>query len=189
MQTPPDQLLVLPEEDGDTSSIKGKGDPKSSGRRINLVNKKDVDDSAIFYNQNKDKVPPLSPEQRLRLVRKNFWCLLPQTWWIAFLIHLDKSTLSQASTMGIFDDVQMTKNEYNNLFVVFYTGYLVALWLGAALAQRIGHKFFIVGSLMLWALLLGLHPIVKTGKELMALRFFLGMVSLPYEILKYLGLC
>ena len=37
--------------------------------------------------------------------------------------------------MGIFKDVEMTKNEYNELFVVFYTGYLIALWPGAALSQ------------------------------------------------------
>lgn len=47
------------------------------------------------------------------------------------MVHLDKSTLSQAGTMGIFKDVEMTQNEYNELFILFYAGYLVALWPGA----------------------------------------------------------
>ncbi|KAK7453067.1 hypothetical protein CaCOL14_005087 [Colletotrichum acutatum] len=141
------------------------------------VTKGEVDDTTIFYNLNKDKVGNLAPEAEKRLVRKNFWFLLGQTWWIAFLIHLDKSTLSQASTMGIFKDVEMTKKQYNDLFVVFYTGYLVALWPGAWLSQRTGQKQFIVGSLLLWAFLLGMHPLAKTGKQLMALRFILGMTE------------
>lgn len=142
-----------------------------------IVTKQDVDDSTVFYNQHKDSVFPLDEAGVKRLNRKNFWFLLTQTWWIAFLIHLDKSTLSQASTMGLFKDVNITKNQYNDLFVLFYVGYLIALWPGAALAQHIGHKYFITGSLFLWALLLGMHPLVKTGGQMMALRFLLGMVS------------
>ncbi|KAJ5282670.1 hypothetical protein N7497_002166, partial [Penicillium chrysogenum] len=144
-----------------------------------VVDVRDADDTTYFYNTNKDKVGPLTPEAEGRLVRKNFWCLLSQTWWISFLIHLDKSTLSQASTMGLFEDVHMSKekNEFNHLFVLFYAGYLVALWPGAWISQRVGHKYFITGSLFLWALLLGIHPAVKTGKQMMAVRFLLGMTE------------
>ncbi|OTB09730.1 hypothetical protein K445DRAFT_342905 [Daldinia sp. EC12] len=137
----------------------------------------DVDDTTVFYNLNKEKAGELTPEIESRIVRKNFWCLLSQTWWIAFLIHLDKSTLSQASVMGIFEDVNMTKKQYNDLFVMFYVGYLIALWPGAWFSQKIGQKYFITGSLFLWAFLLGMHPLVKTGQQLMGLRFVLGMAE------------
>lgn len=156
-------------------------DEKRSGSRQteshHAVTTQDIDDTTVFYNLNKDNVSPLTPEIEARIVRKNFWFLLAQTWWIAFAIHLDKSTLSQASTMGIFKDVSMTKSEYNDLFVVFYTGYLIALWPGAWLSQKIGQKHLITGSLFLWALLLGMHPLAQTGKQLIALRFLLGIVS------------
>ncbi|KAG0157019.1 hypothetical protein PDIDSM_4202 [Penicillium digitatum] len=66
--------------------------------------------------------------------------------------------------MGTFKDVHMSKNEYNDLFVLFYAGYLVALWPGAWISQRVGHKHFTTGSLFLWALLLGVHPAVKTDR-------------------------
>lgn len=147
---------------------------------LRVVTKSDVDDATLFYTAHKDTVKPLDEAGQKRLTRKNFWFLLSQTWWIAFLIHLDKSTLSQASTMGIFDDIAWGSNpkeQFNHLFVIFYAGYLVALWPGAALAQRIGHKLFINISLLLWALLLGMHPLAKTGQHLMVLRFFLGMVN------------
>lgn len=159
--------------DSQTSVDAGRRD--SAGLRLRT--KQDIDDTTLFYNEHKGSVEPLDEKGVSRLNRKNFWFLLSQTWWVAFLIHLDKSTLSQASTMGIFKDVSMTKNEYNDLFVLFYTGYLIALWPGAAIAQRVGHKYFISVSLFLWALLLGMHPLVKTGKQMMALRFLLGMVS------------
>ncbi|KAF4964899.1 hypothetical protein FSARC_7244 [Fusarium sarcochroum] len=162
-------------------SASGGGDEKNidkvDTRQLHVFDKKDVDDTTVFYNTHFESVGPLTPEVRKRITRKNFWGLLSQTWWVAFLIHLDKSTLSQASTMGIFDDVNMSKTEFNNLFVVFYTGYLIALWPGAALSQRIGHKHFITGSLALWALFLGMHPLVKTGKQMIALRFLLGMTE------------
>lgn len=162
-----------------TPIVTGEATPPGTSagqQQQHAVTKGEVDDTTVFYNLNKDKVGILAPEAEKRLVRKNFWFLLGQTWWIAFLIHLDKSTLSQASTMGIFKDVEMTKKQYNDLFVMFYTGYLIALWPGAWLSQRTGQKQFIVGSLLLWAFLLGMHPLAKTGKELMALRFILGMV-------------
>lgn len=147
-----------------------------------VVDERDADDTTIFYNKNKDKVRPMTPELEGKVIRKNFWFLLIQTWWISFLIHLDKSTLSQASTMGIFKDVEMTKNEYNELFILFYAGYLVALWPGAWISQRIGHKHFITGSLFLWALFIGVHPAVKTGKQMKAVRFLLGMVGLVVSV-------
>ncbi|PHH66607.1 hypothetical protein CDD81_6444 [Ophiocordyceps australis] len=157
-----------------TTQLEQKHPPPDS--RLRLVSHRDLDDTTLFFNRHKDNVAPLDPAGERRLLRRNFWFLLSQTWWIAFLIHLDKSTLAQASTMGIFQDVQMTKDQFNLLYVVFYAGYLLALWPGAALAQRIGHKHFITASLLLWALLLGLHPLVRTGRQMMALRFLLGMV-------------
>lgn len=162
-------------------SASGSGDEKNitkvDTRHLHVLDKRDVDDTTVFYNTHCDSVGPLTPEARKRITRKNFWGLLSQTWWIAFLIHLDKSTLAQASTMGIFDDVKMSKPEFNNLFVVFFAGYLIALWPGAALSQRVGHKHFITASLALWALFLGMHPLVKTGKQMIALRFLLGMTE------------
>lgn len=164
---------------GNSFSDKKIADPTSNSglrQRLHLVTKRDIDDTTLFYNKHTHDVDEITPDEEKRLNRKNFWFLLIQTWWVAFLIHLDKSTLSQASVMGIFQDVQMTKNEYNNLFVLFFTGYLIALWPGALIAQRFGHKQLITGSLVLWALLLGMHPLVKTGKQMMGLRFILGMV-------------
>ncbi|KAJ5974585.1 MFS general substrate transporter [Penicillium waksmanii] len=151
--------------------------PHRTSQQPKVIDQKDTDDTTYFYNTNKDHVRPLTPELEGKLIRKNFWYLLIQTWWISFLIHLDKSTLSSASTMGIFNDVKMTKNEYNQLFMLFYAGYLIALWPGAWISQRVGHKYFITGSLFLWALLLGVHPAVKTGKQMMAVRFLLGMTE------------
>ena len=66
------------------------------------------------------------------------------------------------------------------------SGYLVALWPGAWVSQRIGHKKFILASLFLWALLIGLHCTVTTGRQMTALRFFLGMVGhLPQSDKRY----
>lgn len=79
--------------------------------------------------------------------------------------------------MGIFRDVDMSKSEYNELFILFYAGYLIALWPGAWLSQRIGHKHFITGSLFCWAVLVGIHPAVKTGRQMKAVRFILGLVG------------
>lgn len=148
-----------------------------TGRALHFVTKRDIDDTTLWYNQHKASARALSPEEATKVTRKNFWFLLMQTWWVAFLIHLDKSTLSQASTMGIFKDVHINKNQFNHLFVIFFAGYLIALWPGAALAQRVGQKQFIVGSLAIWALLLGMHPLAKNYSHLIALRFLLGMVS------------
>lgn len=157
-------------------------------RRPTVIRQEDTDDTTYFYNVNRDKVGPLTPQAESRLIRKNFLCLLSQTWWISFLIHLDRATLSSASIMGIFRDINMSKNQFNQVFTLFYVGYLIALWPGAWLSQKVGHKRFITGSLFLWALLIGVHPAVKTGKQLMALRFILGLVSCYFVASQYLKL-
>lgn len=161
-----------------TEKVHSAATPKTDSKNVHLhmVDKGDIDDTTIFYNTHKDSIQPLDDQGIRRLNIKNFWFLLGQTWWIAFLIHLDKSTLAQASTMGFLKDIKMSKNQYNNLFVLFYTGYLIALWPGSAIAQCVGHKWFITVSLLLWALILGMHPLAKTAKQMMALRFLLGMV-------------
>ena len=193
MPSPANSLPVRPT--GDEKGVPGISESDASRdahrHRPRRLSRRDVDDTTLFYNQNKDAVGAITPEDEAKLLRKNFWCLLSQTWWIAFLIHLDKSTLAQASIMGIFRDVDMSKNEFNKLFVVFYAGYLIALWPGAVLSQRIGHKHFITCSLLLWSLLLGMHPLVKTGGQLTAVRFLLGMVrpvsiSVIHTILTYI---
>lgn len=161
---------------GDGPEAATEKDAKT-GRALHFVTKRDIDDTTLWYNQHKPSARVLSPAEASKVTRKNFWFLLMQTWWVAFLIHLDKSTLSQASTMGIFEDVHIKKDQFNHLFVIFFAGYLIALWPGAALAQRVGQKQFIVGSLAIWALLLGMHPLAKNYSHLIALRFLLGMVS------------
>ncbi len=159
------------------SAASSESDERPQSAQMNMVTKRDIDDTTVFYNTHKDNVKPIDAKTAARIDRKNFWCLLGQTWWVSFLIHLDEGTLGQASVMGLFDDVKMTKNEFNNTFVLYYTGYLVALWPGAMIAQRIGQKNFIVASLILWALILGMHPLVQTGKQLLGLRFLLGLVG------------
>ncbi|KAM3455606.1 hypothetical protein MY3296_002317 [Beauveria thailandica] len=164
---------AAPEKD---TQVVTEKDGKADGA-LHFVTKRDIDDTTLWYNQHKPSARTLEPHQVKKMMRKNFWFLLMQTWWVAFLIHLDKSTLSQASTMGIFEDVHIKKDEFNHLFVIFFAGYLIALWPGAALAQRIGQKHFIVGSLAIWALLLGMHPLAKNYSHLIALRFLLGMAE------------
>ena len=185
MSSPTNNFSALPIGDEKRVASIVESDPgrETHHRRPRHLSRADVDDTTLFYNHNKDTVGTITPAQEAKLLRKNFWCLLSQTWWIAFLIHLDKSTLGQASIMGIFRDVDMNKNQFNTLFVVFYAGYLIALWPGAVLAQRIGHKHFITLSLLLWALLLGMHPLVKTGGQLTAVRFLLGMASFIFPLL------
>ncbi|KAI8182950.1 putative transporter [Colletotrichum sp. SAR 10_75] len=177
----PNEKIVHTSNDGTPLEVKPSDNGNGQSRHEHAVSKDEVDDTTLFYNLNKEKAGSFTAEMEGKLVRKNFWFLLGQTWWIAFLIHLDKSTLSQASTMGIFKDVDMTKKQYNDLFVVFYTGYLIALWPGAWLSQRTGQKQFIVGSLLLWALLLAMHVLVKTGGQMIALRFLLGMLAAPWS--------
>ncbi|BCR86611.1 putative allantoate permease of the major facilitator superfamily [Aspergillus chevalieri] len=161
----------------ETHASKGPEPSRTPTITTTPINLKDADDTTTFYNTHKPLTNPLPPAEESRLVHKNLLYLLGQTWWISFLIHLDRATLSSASTMGIFRDVKMTKNEYNRLFIVFYVGYLVALWPGAWVSQRIGHKRFITGSLFCWALLVGVHPAVRTGREMMAVRFLLGLTE------------
>ncbi|KAJ0305353.1 hypothetical protein Brms1b_010849 [Colletotrichum noveboracense] len=105
----PNEKTVHTSNDGTPLDVKPSDNGSGQGRHEHAVSKDEVDDTTLFYNLNKEKAGSFTAEMEGKLVRKNFWFLLGQTWWIAFLIHLDKSTLSQASTMGIFKDVDMTK--------------------------------------------------------------------------------
>ncbi|KAJ0348552.1 hypothetical protein KNSL1_005499 [Colletotrichum chrysophilum] len=112
----PKEKTVHTSNDGTPLDVKPSDNGSGQGRHEHAVSKDEVDDTTLFYNLNKEKAGSFTAEMEGKLVRKNFWFLLGQTWWIAFLIHLDKSTLSQASTMGIFKDVDMTKKQFHMFF-------------------------------------------------------------------------
>ncbi|KAF1347165.1 MFS transporter [Delphinella strobiligena] len=91
--------------------------------------------------------------------------------------EVDKSTLSYASILGLFEETGIGNTDYNNLNTVFYVGYTVAQWPGNYLLQRLPFGEFVAATIFTWSVIIFLHCAAFNYGRLIALRFFLGAVE------------
>ncbi|KAM6500306.1 Major facilitator superfamily domain containing protein [Amanita muscaria] len=86
----------------------------------------------------------------------------------------DKTTLSQASVLGILNDAHLSRNQYNWLGTIFYISYLVFEY-----PQNLGLQRFPVGKWMslnifVWSIALTCHAACNSFGALFAVRLILG---------------
>ncbi|KAJ9646095.1 uncharacterized protein PV06_01925 [Exophiala oligosperma] len=114
-----------------------------------------------------------------RLNRKLYFILVPLLVLINLLLFIDKATLAYSSILGLFGETGIDGGKYNNLNTLFYAGYIIGQVPGHYLMQRIPLSRFMAGATFLWTLIVFLHCTASSYGDLIALRFFLGMVEAP----------
>ncbi|KAL3421565.1 cysteine transporter [Phlyctema vagabunda] len=124
-----------------------------------------------------DKFGPLTAENEKKLRRKLYLHIMLLLSAINVILFIDKSTLGYAAILGLFEETQITKAEYNNLNTFFYVGYLVAQWPGHYLMQRLPLGKFVSAVIFSWAVILFLHCVATRYAGLVVLRLLLGAVE------------
>ncbi|CCH43405.1 putative transporter [Wickerhamomyces ciferrii] len=139
------------------------------------VNGSEADTTLKFINQHAHLVTtPLTPESEQRIRWKLFIWLVPLLMLINTILFLDKSALSYGVLLGLFQDVNITTDQYNNLNSIFYTGYLLGQIPMHFILQRLNFGKFISITLFIWCILTFLTVLASNYGGLIVLRFLLG---------------
>ncbi|KAK7409657.1 hypothetical protein QQX98_008172 [Neonectria punicea] len=153
------------------------GRSSSSVRGQTIISSRAADETLQLMEQHGADVGELTPEKLKKLKRKLYFHVLLLVTFIDFMLYVDKSTLGQATLLGLFKDTGLNNAEYNNLNSLFYTGYIIGQIPGHFLIQRLHLRTYISGTIFTWAAIVCLHCVASSYSALIPLRFFLGFVE------------
>ncbi|CEI88972.1 hypothetical protein RMCBS344292_03348 [Rhizopus microsporus] len=122
-----------------------------------------------------------TPEEKA-FVRKLNWKVLPLIFFIIMIQFCDKSALSVAAVLGIFDDTHITEDQFSWVGSIFYLGYLICQPLNNYFIQRLPIARYFGSVLVLWGIVMTMTSFCHDFSQLAACRFLLGFfegVSYP----------
>jgi MFS family permease len=93
------------------------------------------------------------------------------------IAYMDRYNIGYAIAGGLAPDLGINANYGGIAAGVFFWGYLVFQFPGGHLAERGYAKIFITVALLIWSLLTIGTAFVRTGPELMAVRFLVGVAE------------
>ncbi|EXJ55756.1 hypothetical protein A1O7_08686 [Cladophialophora yegresii CBS 114405] len=120
------------------------------------------------------------PKATKRLLRKIDFTIVPCMIAVYFLQYLDKTTISYAAVMGLRTDTHLVGQDYSNVAMMFYIGFLAAEFPTQYLAQRISRLGKYLGvNVMLWGVILSCMAACTSYAGLMVCRTLLGIFEAP----------
>ncbi|KAI8149503.1 major facilitator superfamily domain-containing protein [Fennellomyces sp. T-0311] len=114
-----------------------------------------------------------SPEE-LKLVKKINLALMPLICAVLFIQFIDKSTLSYAAVMGLYEDTGISQSQFSWLGSIFYVGYLAFQIPNNFLLQRFPMSKYLGTILIVWGACLALTSLARNFQDLAGFRFLLG---------------
>ncbi|KAL9057110.1 MAG: hypothetical protein Q9162_002544 [Coniocarpon cinnabarinum] len=116
------------------------------------------------------------PKRRAQLVRKIDFTIIPLLAAVYFMQFLDKTTLNYTSVMGLRRDAHLVGQDYSNIGMLFYIGFLAAEFPTQYLAQRISRLGMYLGTnVCIWGAILALHAACTSYASLSIVRVLLGI--------------
>ncbi|KAI1612656.1 MFS transporter [Exophiala viscosa] len=152
------------------------------------ISTKDADEAFAFLRDHpnaveirEEAVAILSdPKLTKKLLRKIDFTIIPCMIAVYFLQFLDKTTISYAAIMGLRTDTHLKGQDYSNIAMMFYIGYLVAEFPTQYLAQRISRLGKYLGvNVMCWGVVLSCMAATTSYAGLMVCRVLLGIFEAP----------
>lgn len=90
--------------------------------------------------------------------------------------HSDKTTIGYTAVMGLREDTHLKGQQYSNVAMIFYIGYLAAEFPTQYLSQRISRIGKYLGAnIVLWGIALAAHAACQNYAGLMVCRAILGV--------------
>jgi MFS transporter, ACS family, allantoate permease len=115
-----------------------------------------------------------------RLLRKIDFTIVPCMIAVYFLQYLDKTTISYTAVMGLRTDTHLHGQDYSNIAMMFYVGFLAAEFPTQYIAQRISRLGKYLGAnVMLWGVILSCMAATTSYAGLMICRTLLGIFEAP----------
>lgn len=147
-------------------------------KRAAWKNFEDADEALQITREHGDDGPIILNKAETRhLLRKIDWNILPVMCIVYGLNYLDKTTLSYASIMGLEEELQLTRNNYQWLGSIFYFGYLGFEYPTSRLLQRLPLAKYAGINVVLWGTVLACTAACTNFGSIAAVRFILGMLE------------
>ncbi|PNS18305.1 High-affinity nicotinic acid transporter [Sphaceloma murrayae] len=116
------------------------------------------------------------PVLHAKLLRKIDLAICPLLALTYFLQFLDKTTLSYTAIMGMRQDTHLVGQDYSNLSMLFYIGFLVTEFPTQYLSQRIAkYSLYLSMNIMIWGVVLMCHAACTSFAGLAVCRTLLGV--------------
>ncbi|PVI05505.1 MFS general substrate transporter [Periconia macrospinosa] len=135
---------------------------------------RNVDKALEFLQHNETGTEQTVVDERA-LVRRIDWMIVPIMFACYFLQYLDKSLLNYAAVMGIFEDANITTEEYGTLSWLFYLAFLIFEFPHAYLMQRLPLAKYLGTMVILWGTVVACTSACNSYASLAVCRFLLGM--------------
>ncbi|KAF2120374.1 major facilitator superfamily domain-containing protein [Lophiotrema nucula] len=110
-----------------------------------------------------------------KLVKRIDWMIVPIMFACYFLQYLDKSLLNYAAVMGIFEDANLTTQQYGTLSWLFYLAFLIFEMPHGYMMQRFPLAKYLGTMVCLWGAVVACTAACNSYASLAACRFLLGM--------------
>ncbi|OKL57533.1 hypothetical protein UA08_07095 [Talaromyces atroroseus] len=124
-----------------------------------------------------DKAISTSTVNEAKLLRKIDWRVMPMLFVIYLVAFLDRVNISNALTLGIKTDLDLTGNRANTALVVFYAPYILFEIPSNLLLKKLNPHVWLSGCIVAFGVVMLGQAFVKSYGGLIATRFFLGLAE------------
>ncbi|KAI6081273.1 major facilitator superfamily domain-containing protein [Hypoxylon rubiginosum] len=120
-------------------------------------------------------IPGTTAEKKL--VRKIDLILLPALWWLYILAYLDRGNVANAKAAGLTKSLNLNDADYSLIVSIFFVGYSVFEVPSNLLLNKIRPALYLSVIMAIWGTCVAAISSVRSSKELLIGRFFLGFIE------------
>ncbi|KAI8062103.1 major facilitator superfamily domain-containing protein [Gongronella butleri] len=129
----------------------------------------------MLENDDGARAPVVKSAEERKLVRKLNARILPFVFLAAFVQFADKSALSFAAILGLYNDTGITATEFSLLGSIFYAGYIAFQLPNSYLMQKFPIKKYLGTLLVLWGISVACTALCRNFVQLLVCRVILGL--------------
>lgn len=148
------------------------GSPSSSSLASDRTQKPKVPWHAYIW----DYEPGRSKEEA-RFVQRLDCCVLTILSLGYFIKNLDQTNISNAFVSGMKEDLSMNANQLNLIDVAWTSGYVVGQIPSQIILTKVRPSIWIPSCELVWTVLTFCLAAAKTSDQVVAIRFFVGLVE------------
>ncbi|KAF2224779.1 major facilitator superfamily domain-containing protein [Elsinoe ampelina] len=117
----------------------------------------------------------MTPADEKRLVRKIDWMIMPLMWTCYVLQYLDKTLINYAAVMGLYEDANITTDQFSDLALIFYVSFLAFEFPHGFMMQRFPTAKYLGLMVICWGVIVTVTSACKNYAGLVTTRVLLGV--------------
>ncbi|KUJ24007.1 MFS general substrate transporter [Mollisia scopiformis] len=123
----------------------------------------------------------IDPVEEKKVLRKIDLYLMPSIFILYLFSFIDRSNIGLAKVAGMQKDLHLNSNEYYLAVIMWVIGYAGAAVPSNMILSRVRPSYYIPVIMFAWGAIAAGLAGVKTGTQLLVLRFFLGVFEAGFN--------